>query len=250
MVMAALLLATSIYAQNYTTALWSREKMDSTWNYSSGATTAIIAKYRPAVDSLSIVIGTAPQEMEKYVPESPLSNFAVDVMKSFATAYLQKSTDNAEACVDMAITNFGGIRTTLPQGDITPYDVISIFPFDNKIVILDLPGKYVRELMNSFASRGRVEAMSGVEIVIDRNTRELKKCLVCGEPIDDNRVYKVATIDFLLGGGDSVYALRYCTDKVDTGVYMRDMIIDYIKNETACGRVIEAEKDGRAVVLR
>lgn len=222
--------------------------MDSTWNAPEGRAAEIIGKYRPTIDSLMIPIGRTAEEMESYAPESPLSNLAADIMLEFASDYLKKSTGERDAEVDMAMTNFGGIRASLPGGDVTAYDVMSIFPFDNKIVILDLEGRYVRELLENFARRERVEALSGVRLVIEN--RELKKALVAGEEIDDGRIYKVATIDFLLFGGSNAEAFKKCGSYVDTGVFMRDMVTDYIKDKTAAGMMIESGKDGRTVVIK
>jgi len=135
--------------------------MDSTYNFSTGKAAKVIGKYRPAVDSLLVPIGKTREELKSYPPEDKLSNLAGDIMLAYGTEYLQKTTGNATAKADMSITNFGGIRASMPEGDVTSFDIISIFPFDNKIMILDLEGKYVRELMENFAKRGRVEAMGG-----------------------------------------------------------------------------------------
>lgn len=236
------------YGQRYSRAEWSRAKMDSTYNYPTGKAAKVINKYRPAVDSLLVPIGKTREELKSYPPEDKLSNLAGDIMLAYGTEYLQKNTGDATAKADMSITNFGGIRASMPEGNVTSFDIISIFPFDNKIMILDLEGKYVRELMENFAKRGRVEAMGGVRLKIDKNV--LTECTVAGEPIDDNRIYKVVTIDFLLGGGDSVYALRYAKNAEDCGVYMRNVVIEYIKRLSAQGKMVEAEKDGRAVVIK
>lgn len=236
------------YGQNCSKIEWSRTKIDSTWNCTSGKATKVIDKYRPQVEALLIPIGKTKEELKSHAPEDKLSNLASDIMLAYGTEYLQKTTGDSKAKADMSITNFGGIRASMPSGDVTSFDVISIFPFDNKIMVLDLEGRYVRELMENFAKRGRVEAMGGVRLKIDKNV--LAECTVAGEPIDDNRIYKVVTIDFLLSGGDSIYALKYAKTSVDCGVYMRDVVIDYIKRLTAEGKIVEAEKDGRAVVIR
>ena len=36
------------YGQNYSKAVWSRTKMDSTYNFSTGKAAKVIGKYRPA----------------------------------------------------------------------------------------------------------------------------------------------------------------------------------------------------------
>lgn len=240
--------ATLCFGQNYKKAEWSRAKIDSSWDYPTGKAAKVIDKYRPSVDALLEPIGKTKEELKAYPPEGKLSNLATDIMLQYATDYLKSKTGDSSAKVDMSITNFGGIRASMPAGDVTSFDIISIFPFDNKLMILDLEGKYVRELMENFAKRGRVEAMGGVRIKIDKNV--LVECTVAGEPIDDNRIYKVVTIDFLLGGGDSVYALKYARSTENCEVYMRDVVIDYIKNLSAQGKTVEAELDGRAVVIK
>lgn len=236
-----------VHAQNYKKAEWSRVKMDSTWNCTTGKATEVIDKYRPSVDSLLLPIGTTVEELTAYPPEDKLSNFAGDVMLAFGNEWLGSNV-GPQVKADMSITNFGGIRASMPCGKVTSFDIISIFPFDNKIVILDLEGKYVRMLMENFAKRARVEAMGGVRLKIEHN--KLVECTVAGEPIDDSRIYKVVTIDFLLGGGDSVYALKYASNVEDTGLFMRDVVINYIKALSDEGKKIEASKDGRAVVIK
>ena len=242
------LVAVFSYAQVNVKAEWSRAKMDSSWNYHTGAAAKVIGKYKPSVDSLLIPIGKTKEELRSYPPEDKLSNLASDLMLAYGTEYLKRTTGNSDAKADMSITNFGGIRASMPAGEVTSFDIISIFPFDNKLMVIDLEGKYVRELMENFAKRGRSEAMAGVRFKTDKNV--LVECTVAGEPIDDNRIYKVVTIDFLLGGGDSVYALKYAKKAEDCGVYMRNVVIDYIKSLSAQGKFVEAEKDGRAVIIK
>lgn len=237
----------NLFAQNYKKAQWSRAKMDSTWNCSTGKAAQVIDKYRPSVDSLLLPIGSTEEELTSYPPEDKLSNFAADVMLDFGNKWLAENVGGGVKA-DMSITNFGGIRASMPCGTVTSFDIISIFPFDNKVMILDLEGKYVRMLMENFAKRARVEAMGGVRLKIDHN--QLVECTVAGEPIDDSRIYKVVTIDFLLGGGDSVFALKYASKAEDTGLFMRDVVIDHIKDLTAQGKKVEAQKDGRAVVIK
>lgn len=235
----------SAYGQKGKAITWSLVRMDSTWT-PKGATAAgaIIGKYKPTIDPLTASIGYSVKELTKRAPESPLSNLAADIIFQYGQHYLD-SLRKGET-VDLAITNFGGIRTSLPAGEITSFDILSIFPFDNRIVILDLPGKYLREMLETFAKLERVEAMSGVEMEI--TDKQLKKCKIGGKDIDDNAVYQIATIDFLLGGGDKMYALKYATKVTETGTILMDAVIAYIKNETAHGRKINADTDGRVVM--
>ena len=76
----------------------------------------------------------------------------------------------------------------------------------------------------------------------------VKECLIGGKPIDDNRKYVVATIDFLYQGGDNLYPLKYSNWMVETHKKLMDIFIEYIQNLTAQGKKIEKSKDNRLVV--
>lgn len=234
-------------AQRKINTTWSIVKMDSTWNTSEQSVTGkIIAKYKPTIDPLMEVIGYTDYELDKLSTEHSLANLSTDILMECAQKYLvQKGLDTH---MDIALTNYGGIRTTIPAGDITSFDVLSVFPFDNRLVILNLEGKYVRELMDNFAKKGRAEALAGVELVINKN--QIEKCLIGGAPLDDHKIYKIATIDFLLSGGDSVYALKYATDIIETGIIIRDAVIDYIKEQTRNDKKVVVEKETRVTIKK
>lgn len=203
----------------------SRVLMDSTWNRGNEPVVAgIIEFYKPEMDRLmQQVIGVSDAEMRSGRPESLLSNFAVDALLEF-------SRKVSSGRVDFSLTNFGGLRAALPKGNIRRYDIFSIFPFENYIVILDLPGSSVRALFDSFA-RNRVEAFSW-NIQLEIKAGALKDVLIDGEQIDDSRVYRVATIDFLMSGGDNVLSLKDAVAVEQTGVLIRDAIISQIEKLT------------------
>ena len=117
--------------------------------------------------------------------------------------------------------------------------------FDNFLVIEEMDGTVVKELMEFFAkTRGQV--MGNVKLHIDGNT--VKECLIGGEPLDENRKYVVATIDFLYNGGDNLYPLKKSNYLIQTNKKMMDIFIDCIRNLTARGKNIEAVKDDRLIV--
>ena len=124
--------------------------------------------------------------------------------------------------------NFGGIRTEMPKGNVSKYDILSIFPFDNFLVIEELDGDKVQMLMEFFAkTRGQV--MSNVKLRTEGG--EVKECLIGGQPLDPSRKYVVATIDFL-----------YKTDKK-----LMNVFIEYIQSLTRQGKNIEAAIDDRLI---
>jgi len=70
---------------------------------------------------------------------------------------------------------------------------------------------------------------------------------VAGAPIDDERVYKFATINFLMDGGDGVVLSDVAFNRKDTGVWVRDAIVEYLKEMMDRGETIALKSDGRVV---
>ncbi len=235
----ALLSAFADYATAQLNYKWTVVPMDSTWNeIKDPAATNIIAKYQPLVAPLMEIIGYSVDEYDKAKPESGLSNFAVDIIRDAASKHCNCN-------VDIAMTNFGGIRTSLPKGAVRVYDIYSIFPFDNYIVIATFKGDKLKKMLEALAQSGRVEAFSNVEFIIDN--RKLVKSNIGGLPINPDKMYKFATINFLLEGGDGVQMKNYMESVEETDILIRDAIVSYIKGMTAKSEKIELKEDGRVI---
>ena len=216
---------------------WTPVPMDSTWDEMKDLrATQTIEKYSAQVAPLQEIIGYSEDEYDRHRPESGLSNFAADVIKAIAE---KKTGDH----VDIALTNFGGIRTSLPKGAVRVYDIFSIFPFDNYLVTFDIKGSDLRRFLDQMIARRRVEALSGVEMVI--TGRQADKLFVAGAPIDDERIYKFATINFLMDGGDGVVLSDVAFNRKDTGIWIRDAICEYLRDQMARGEKIDLHPDGR-----
>lgn len=223
---------------------WSQTKMDSTWNPASeNAASLIIKRYKPSVDSLDMVVGHTKKELRKNAPESPLSNLAADIVLIISDNYL---TSKQLGHVDLALTNFGGIRTDIKEGAVTVSDIFSVFPFDNRLVVIDIRGKYIKEIVESFIKDSRMEVLSGVKLIIHKDKSYSLK--IGGQPVEDEKIYKLATIDFMLNGGDKVYALQKCESVVETNIVMRDAVIRYFKDKESAGELVDSDCDGRVVI--
>ena len=223
-------------AQTFTWT-WTPVPIDSTWDAMTDfRATEIIGKYNPQVAPLQEIVGYSEDEYRASRPESGLSNFAADVIRAIA----EKATGET---VDIALTNFGGIRTSLPKGAVRVYDIFSIFPFDNYLVTFDIKGSDLRRFLNQMIARRRVEALSGVEIVI--TGKQADKLDVAGAPLEDDRVYKFATINFLMDGGDGVVLSDVAFNRKETDIWIRDAICDYLREQMDRGEKIALHPDGR-----
>ena len=220
---------------------WQYHYIDSRYDTGSDwAAQDIIDKYEPQVAPLMEIIGYTDHMIEsRRGAESELSNFAADIIRDRA----QKEIGEP---VQMAMTNYGGIRTAMPKGDVRVYDIYSIFPFENDIVVCKVKGSKLRQFLDNYAKKGYVECLSGVEMVIDNY--KITKLNVGGRPLDPNKTYNFATINFLLDGGDGSRIGTYADEVIDTNVIIRDAIVDYIRELTAQGKKIDPKMDGRVVI--
>ena len=237
LLLAVLLLALPGGAAAQFTYRWTTVPMDSTWDAMTDfRATQTIARYEAQVAPLQEIVGYSEDEYDKGRPEGPLSNFAADVVRAMA----EKKTGEP---MDVSLMNFGGIRNRLPKGAVRVYDIFSIFPVDNYLVTFDIKGSDLRRFLERMIGRLRGEALSGVEMVITGNKAD--KLLVGGAPIDDDRVYKFATINFLMDGGDGVVLSDVAFNRKDTGVWIRDAIVEYLREQMARGEKIVLQPDGR-----
>lgn len=202
---------------------------------------AILARGRAAVDSIKRpVIGEAAMALEKYIPESPLMNFAADALLAMAREVTGEH-------VDIAITNKGGLRSNISAGTVTFGDIYNVFPFENTLALLTLNGRQLLQLCGEIASVGG-EAISGMRLVMT-SQGELVSVTVGGEPVDVEREYRVATSDYLSQGNDKMTALAMGTGRdVRSDITIRDLMVQYIKNLAAKGECLSAECDGRITV--
>ena len=202
------------------------------------AVAAILVDSQKNMAEVKEVIAYSTRFMTTELPESALSNFVVDIVASET----QRLTGNK---VDVGVTNFGGIRVDMPEGDVQLDDIRSMFPFKNNLVWVQLSGTALLRLMNEIAEYGP-QCVSGVQMVI--SDHKLESVLVGGKPIDPKKKYGVATVDFLLDGGDHIHVAQGASKLVITDHIVGDVIEQYIRNLTAEGKPIEYHTDGRVVL--
>nr|WP_321451795.1 bifunctional UDP-sugar hydrolase/5'-nucleotidase [uncultured Carboxylicivirga sp.] len=136
-----------------------------------------------------------------------------DEMKNMqCDSWLHKFTD-----ADIAFTNRGGIRQDIPQGEITLNSIVSVLPFENEIIQLQLTGKQVKEMaLASDICMGGMTANGGFY-------------LSDGTPIEDAKSYTVLTIDYLYVRDDYNFS-KYDSDPIYTSTHYRDPLIDWLKS--------------------
>lgn len=197
---------------------------------------AYLLPFKQKIDTeMNEVIGVAAQTMKGHAPESLLSNFSADVYRQAASEYYKGK-------VDIAIVNLGGLRTEIPAGDITVRKVFELMPFENELVIVWLRGDKLLALLNYFASMGG-EGVSGLRMKISK--KKAGNIYIDNKPIDAAKLYSIATNDYLAGGNDKMLQLAMYVKRVNTGIKIRAVLLDFIKAETKKGNMIQSKLDGR-----
>ncbi len=117
---------------------------------------------------------------------------------------------------DIAAMNCGGIRTSLPAGDITRGDILGIAPFGNLVKKVEIDGKTVRAMLEHSvfgypATFGGFLAVSGMNFTFDPSQpvgQRVQEIFINGAPLDENKIYTMAALDFTLMGGDDYTMLK------------------------------------------
>lgn len=214
-----------------------RVEMDSTWDAKANPEMVeLVNSYKTKLENqMNEEIGTAARNMIKGFPQSLLSNFTADAMKEYGE---EKWRD-----VDFAVMNNGGIRTTLNKGTITVGNIFEIYPFENEVVLLELPGQAVIELFRYFAVNGGEGMSDGIRFNI--KNKKIDSLLIGGKPVDKNKTYRVVTIDYLAEGNSNMTAFLQRTAYLDSHEKLRDVMIQMIKEKTAKGELIDSKLDDR-----
>ena len=187
------------------------------------------------------VVAYSTEFMDKDFPESPLSNWLIDIL-------IAKTQNLIGKHVHMGVTNFGGIRADMPKGEVILDDLLSMFPFKNYLVYLEHKGSTIRGWLEEMAEE-HVQVLGGVRIVI--KDRKLVSVEINGEPLDDDKVYGVATVSFLLDGGDGLFLAQDALSMTEyKDIDVIDAVLEHVYAETAAGRPIEYKTDGRVTIIK
>lgn len=152
----------------------------------------LVNKYQKYIDEGDKVIG----HTTNYLNKTKLGMIAVDSMK-----------EKFEA--DVAIINTAGIRATISSGDITRTDIFEVFPFNNKVILVEISGSKLKSLYNR--NKDFLYVNTGFNV----------------NDLSNNKVYKVAVIDYVFTG--SYYSEFRGQPYIDTNILMRDVFIEYIE---------------------
>lgn len=234
----ALPLALAAQQRNVKSISWQRIEIDKSYDMKiDPVAKRTMEIYKQKVDSvMAPTLGLSRKNMSASRPESLLSNWAADMV-------VDECTCTGLPKADFGLLNMGGLRADMPDGEVTVGNAYLIAPFENSLCVVELKGSDVMELMRNIASVGGEAVSSSVRLNITKDNK-LIDATIGGEPIDPNRTYTIATIDYLAAGNDKMVAMKKNTKVHYLKVLLRDAMMENIIKR----RVIDSELDGRITV--
>lgn len=206
-------------------------------HYSHAGTDSLIGPYKRMSDiRMNSVIGELSEDFIKAQPESMLGNWLGDLLRAGA----EKATGEG---IDFAILNYHGIRLpSLQKGPVSLGKIYELLPFDNAMVVVRLDSALIMQLVQNMASRGGWPCSSGLRYVISGNGAHNVR--LHGEILYSGQTYRAVMPDFIADGGDGCEFLIHLP-RENTGILLRDAVIDDIRRTTESGKLIDARLDGR-----
>ncbi|ASY76369.1 bifunctional UDP-sugar hydrolase/5'-nucleotidase UshA [Pectobacterium polaris] len=149
-------------------------------------------------------------------------------------AHLLLSAQLERAGADFAIMSGGGVRDSIESGDITYKDVLKVQPFANTLVYVDMKGsdveKYLAVAANKKVDSGAYAQFLNVSLAADG--QGVQNVKIKGEPLQADKVYRMATLNFNAMGGDGYPRLDNLPSYVNTGFVDAEVLKQYIEKHS------------------
>ncbi|MCQ8231878.1 bifunctional UDP-sugar hydrolase/5'-nucleotidase UshA [Pectobacterium carotovorum] len=149
-------------------------------------------------------------------------------------AHVLLSAQLERAGADFAIMSGGGVRDSIESGDITYKDVLKVQPFANTLVYVDMKGsdveKYLAVAANKKVDSGAYAQFLNVSLTADG--QGVQNVKIKGEPLQADKVYRMATLNFNAMGGDGYPRLDNLPGYVNTGFVDAEVLKQYIEKHS------------------
>jgi 2',3'-cyclic-nucleotide 2'-phosphodiesterase (5'-nucleotidase family) len=201
---------------------------------------SMVKPYRDSLQKdMSTLVAVSATPLIKDKPESKLTNLVSDMLLDAGTSYCQQQKLNIVP--DVAYTNYGGLRASLPKGDITVERLFELMPFENEIVLVKISGEGLLQMADKIAGRGG-EGIAGFRMGISKG--KVSSLTIHGKTVDLNASYWVVTSDYIANGGDQM-SMFANSQRINTGMKIRDMLIQSMAERYKKQGLIDVKEDGR-----
>lgn len=211
-----------------------------------------IKPYREKVDSIySVPVGVAMQDMDNETVHGAFANWVGD----FAMYEGQRLVDSVRQAdvnlklpekIDFGLMNLGGIRQSLPKGVVSEGQIMSAFPFYNRMVIVKIKGVDLHDVFKEIVKKSGEPVSNEVRVLLDESGN-LYDVLIGGEKLDFERDYYLSTIDYLAWGNDDLTSLKKGEIVFHDEVEMSVPMMRYVQHLTELGMPLVADPTSRYI---
>ncbi len=187
-----------------------------------------ISPFRNKIESeLNKIIAYAPENITKTDGKynTSLGNLMAKIVYEEANPVYKFRTNNE---IDFVLLNHGGIRANISKGNITVNTAYEIMPFENSITVVKLKGSTVSKLIKFLIEAKKPHPIYGIQIALGKNSKE-STVLIQNKPFDENKIYNIATSNYLVNGGDNMSFFDERTETIDIEYKIRNAIIYHFK---------------------
>ncbi len=195
----------------------------------------MLQNYRAKMEQeMNVLVGYTDVELRKEKPNGTLGNMVADAM--WQAAY------NTNPKVSAAVANYGGLRVPyISVGTITLGKIFELMPFDNNLCTMELSGVLIDTLFNHMA-RGGGWPISNCSFSIQQN--KAVDITIKNTPLKHDSIYVFALNDYMANGGDNCSFLKPLPH-IQTGVLVRDAILEYVRDAKAKNKALTQEPFNR-----
>lgn len=159
----------------------------------------------------------------------------------------------------MALINGGGLRGNRqyqPGQALTRRDLLSEMPFGNTVMLVEISGAQLLNVLEFTlsaveAKAGRFPQVSGLKVTYDPARpagKRILKVMAGGKPLEPERRYRLATTDYLAGGGDGYQALK--DGKVLVNAEAAPLLVNVVADYVAAKGIVAPKIEGRVTAVR
>ncbi len=184
---------------------------------------ALLAPYQDfGQQKLGLEIGSADAKLDgdRNLVRAKPAALAVLICR----AMMQRTT------ADVCVLNAGGVRDSLPGGQLTYRDVLKVQPFGNTVATVDFTGRELMEYLNASAKMsvgsGAFGQFAGVDLVIAGGA--VSSARIKGAPVDMTKTYRLTVNNFQATGGDGYPRIAAHPSYVNTGYVDADVLRAFI----------------------
>lgn len=199
----------------------------------------LLTSYRDSLNrSMLEPLAWSRVPMTRELPEGNLGNFCAD-------ACFKKAAEQCRILQlpepDFVFLNHGGLRASLPMGNITTGNVFELMPFENELVALRISRQITDSVLDIIASKGGAP-VSGLMMNIRNGKAEHKQWLNNSTASTDTLT--VITSDYLATGNDGYEVLKN-TPFIRLNLKVRDALLEDLREHGQRNDTLNIRKDGR-----